>query len=96
MDPVDEFAQLKAEIRRLQERADTLRDGFLRPGARLRSNRFEVSIKRSRRRCLCQRIGYPRPFLPIRAIGTSERSKWSLAMRSRPFVPGMKMFVLVE
>jgi hypothetical protein len=49
MDPVDEFARLKAEIRRLQERADALRDGFLRPGARLRSNRFEVSIKRSRR-----------------------------------------------
>jgi hypothetical protein len=50
MGPVDEFAQLKAEIRRLQDRADALRDGFLRPGARLRSNRFEVSIKPSRRR----------------------------------------------
>jgi hypothetical protein len=50
MDPVDEFARLKAEIRRLQERVDALRDGFLRPGARLRSNRYEVRIKRSRRR----------------------------------------------
>ncbi len=54
MDPVDEFAQLKAEIRRLQDRADALRDGFLRPGARLRSNRFEVSIKRSCRRVLAK------------------------------------------
>lgn len=50
MDPVDEFARLKAEIRRLQDRAEALRDGFLRPGARLRSNRFEVTIKRQRRR----------------------------------------------
>lgn len=50
MDPVDEFARLKAEIRRLQDRADALRDVFLRPGARLRSNRFEITVKRARRR----------------------------------------------
>ena len=50
MDPVDEFARLKAEIRRLQERAEVLRKGFLRPGARLRSNRFEVTVRRQRRR----------------------------------------------
>jgi hypothetical protein len=50
MDPVDEFARLKAEIRRLQDRADALRDGFLRPGARLRSNRFEIMINRQKRR----------------------------------------------
>lgn len=50
MDPVDEFARLKAEIKRLQDRAAVLRDGFLRPGARLRSNRFEITVKRSKRR----------------------------------------------
>lgn len=50
MDPVDEFARLKAEIRRLQDRAEVLREGFLKPGARLRSNRFEVTIKRQKRR----------------------------------------------
>jgi len=50
MDPVDEFARLKAEIKRLQDRAEVLREGFLRPGARLRSNRFEVTVKRQRRR----------------------------------------------
>jgi hypothetical protein len=50
MDPVDEFARLKAEIKRLQDRAEVLRDSFLRPGARLRSNRFEVTVKRQRRR----------------------------------------------
>ena len=50
MDPVDEFARLKAEIKRLQDRAEVLREGFLRPGARLRSNRFEVTVKRMRRR----------------------------------------------
>ncbi|NJS40598.1 MAG: hypothetical protein HC783_18165 [Rhodobacteraceae bacterium] len=50
MDPVDEFARLKAEIKRLQDRAEALREGFLRPGARLRSNQFEISVKRMRRR----------------------------------------------
>lgn len=50
MDPVDEYARLKAEIRRLQDRAEALRDGFLRPNARLRSNRFEIMVKRTRRR----------------------------------------------
>lgn len=50
MDPVDEFAWLKVEIRRLQDRADVLREGFLKPGARLRSNRFEVTVKRQKRR----------------------------------------------
>jgi hypothetical protein len=50
MDPVDEFARLRAEIKRLQDRAEVLREGFLRPGARLRSNRFEITVKRSRRR----------------------------------------------
>lgn len=50
MDPVDEFARLKAEIKRLQDRAEVLREGFLRPGARLRSNRFEITVKRARRR----------------------------------------------
>lgn len=50
MDPVDEFARLKAEIRRLQDRAEVLRAGFLRPGARLRSNRFEITVKRQTRR----------------------------------------------
>lgn len=49
MDPVDEFARLKADIRRLQDRADALRAGFLKPGARLRSNRFEVTVKRQKR-----------------------------------------------
>ncbi|MFM7446233.1 MAG: hypothetical protein ACKO2N_20450 [Tabrizicola sp.] len=50
MDPVDEFARLKAEIKWLQGRAEVLREGFLRPGARLRSNRFEVTVKRQKRR----------------------------------------------
>jgi hypothetical protein len=50
LDPVDEFARLKAEIKRLQDRAEVLQEGFLRPKARLRSNRFEVTIKRQKRR----------------------------------------------
>jgi hypothetical protein len=50
MDPVDEFARLKAEIKRLQDRAEVLREGFLWPGARLRSNRFEITVKRQKRR----------------------------------------------
>ena len=41
MDPVDEFAKLRAEIQVLEGRAAVLRDSFLRPGVRLRSNGFE-------------------------------------------------------
>ena len=43
MDPADAFAQLKSEIRRLEDRAQVLRDDFVKPGMRLRSNRFEVT-----------------------------------------------------
>ena len=50
MDPVDECARLKTEIRRLQDRAEALREGLLRPRARLRSNRLEIMVKRRRRR----------------------------------------------
>jgi hypothetical protein len=50
MDPVDEYARLKDEIRRLQDRAEVLRAGFLHPGARLRSNRYEITVKRQKRR----------------------------------------------
>lgn len=50
MDPVEEFARLKTEIRLLEDRAQALRDGFLKPGARLRSNRLEVVIKHQKRR----------------------------------------------
>jgi hypothetical protein len=50
MDPVAEFARLKDEIRRLEDRAQLLRAGFLQPGARLRSNRFEIVVKQQWRR----------------------------------------------
>lgn len=50
MDPVDEYARLKDDIRRLQDRAEALRAGFLRPGARLRSNRYEITVRRQKRR----------------------------------------------
>ena len=45
MDPVDELARLRAEIKRLEAREATLRAEMLRPGARLRSNMHEVVIK---------------------------------------------------
>lgn len=50
MDPVDEYARLKSEVRRLQDRLEVLREGFLRPGARLRSNQYEVQVRRQKRR----------------------------------------------
>jgi hypothetical protein len=50
MDPVDEYARLKSEVRRLQDRLEALRQGFLRPGARLRSNQYEVQVRRQKRR----------------------------------------------
>lgn len=45
LDPVG-----NAKIRLLQDRADQLREWFLKPGARLRSNRFEITIKQQKRR----------------------------------------------
>ena len=50
MDPIDEFAQLRAEILRLEERASALRADLLRPGARRRSNLYEVVVKDQVRR----------------------------------------------
>ena len=50
MDPVEEYAQLKQQITRLQARADQLRDGFLQPGARLRSNQTEIIVRMQTRR----------------------------------------------
>ncbi len=50
MDPVEEYAQLKQQITRLQARADQLRDGFLQPGARLRSNQTEIVVRMQTRR----------------------------------------------
>ena len=50
MDPVDEFARLKAEIKVLEDRAQLLREGFLRPGARRRSNQYEVVVKQQTRK----------------------------------------------
>ena len=50
MDPVDEFAKLRAEIQVLEGRAAVLRDSFLRPGVRLRSNGYEVVVTNQRRR----------------------------------------------
>ena len=50
MHPVDEYARLKAEIRRLEARAKVLRDGFLGSDAPLRSNRHHVVVKTQNRR----------------------------------------------
>jgi hypothetical protein len=50
MNPVDEYARLKDDIRRLQDRAEALRAGFRQPGARLRSNRYEITVRRQKRR----------------------------------------------
>jgi hypothetical protein len=50
MDPVDEFARLRDEIADREARLKVLREAFLQPGARLRSNRFEVVVKTQNRR----------------------------------------------
>ncbi len=50
MDPVEEFVRLKQAIRLLEDRAAVLRDGFLQPGARLRSNGHEILVRRQTRR----------------------------------------------
>lgn len=52
MDPVEEFARLKDEVRRLEERLAVLRAGFLQPFARRRSNQHEVVVRLQSRRVL--------------------------------------------
>lgn len=52
MHPVDEFAALKAEIRRLEARAGILRAAFLAGEAEGRSNQYEVLVRTQSRRVL--------------------------------------------
>ena len=52
MDPVEEFAGLKARIKAMEDRAAVLRASFLRPGARLSSNQHEVIVRRQVRQVL--------------------------------------------
>ncbi|MEL7462042.1 MAG: hypothetical protein AAFX45_09955 [Pseudomonadota bacterium] len=49
MDPVEEFARIKNEIKALKAREQELRQGFL-DGARLRSNAHEVVVKTQKRK----------------------------------------------
>lgn len=50
MNAIDEYVALKEQIRLMQDRADLLREGFLRPDARLRSNQTEIVVKSQNRR----------------------------------------------
>ncbi|MBE2275794.1 MAG: hypothetical protein IAE87_05800 [Rhodobacteraceae bacterium] len=45
MDPVEEFARLKAEVRRMEERLAVLQAGFRSPFARRRSDLHEVVLR---------------------------------------------------
>lgn len=69
MNPVDEFARIRAEIQSLETRAKILRDGFLQPGVRLRSNGFEVTVKNQTRRV------FQKDRLP--ALILNDPSYWS-------------------
>lgn len=50
MNAIDEYVALRERIRMMQDRAEVLREGFLRPNARLRSNQAEVLVKLQNRR----------------------------------------------
>jgi hypothetical protein len=95
LDPVDEFARLKAEIKRLQDRAEVLREGFLRPGARLRSNRFEIRVKRSKRRVfLKDRL--PEAFLADPRFWEERESEVVTCHEIAGFRAGDQDIVLIE
>ena len=95
MDPVDEFARLKAEIKRLQDRAEVLREGFLRPGVRLRSNRFEVTVKRQRRRVF-QKDRLPEAVLSDPRYWEERESEIVTCREIATFRAGDPDIVLVE
>lgn len=95
MDPVDEFARLKTEIRRLQDRAEALREGFLRPGARLRSNRFEITVKRQKRR-LFNKDRLPEAVLTDPRYWDERESEVVICHEIASFRAGDPDIVLVE
>jgi hypothetical protein len=95
MDPVDEYARLKAEIKRLQDRAEVLREGFLAPGARLRSNRFEIVVKRQRRR-LFQKDRLPEAVLSDPRYWEEKDSEVVLCREIAPRPSDDKDVVLIE
>ena len=61
MNPVDEFARIRAELKTMKAREQELRHSFLN-GGRLRSNAHEVVIKTQRRRVFL-RERLPAPVL---------------------------------
>lgn len=50
--PADEFAELSAEIARLQARREALREGFINQSLPIRSNLHEVTVRVQTRRVL--------------------------------------------
>jgi hypothetical protein len=95
LDPVDEFARLKAEIKRLQDRAEVLREGFLRPGARLRSNRFEITVKRSKRRVF-QKDRLPEAMLADPRYWEERESEVVTCHEISSFRTGDEEIILIE
>jgi len=45
MNMVDEYVELKAQIQALENRLAVLREHFMSPGVRLRSAKYEVSVR---------------------------------------------------
>lgn len=74
MHPADEFAQIKAEMRRLKARADTLRQGFIDGANHRRSNRHQVVIEtQCRRKLLREKL--PPHILADEALWEEASSK---------------------
>lgn len=59
---VDEFGELTLEILRLKKRREALRKRLLEPNAPLRSNQFEVTIRRQTRK-LFEKSRLPKEIL---------------------------------
>lgn len=74
MDPVEEYARLQAEARRLEQRMAVLRAGFLVPGARRQSTRHEVVV-RVQRQAVFVKERLPRPILDDPAYWQEQRSQ---------------------
>ncbi len=84
MELVDEFAAVRAEIQRLETRAEALRQALLEPGVRLRSNRNEVVLRHSTRR------SFQRDLLPPELLNAPRFWKESrlVTVSVRPLAPG--------
>jgi len=89
MDPEEEFAEIKALISALKLREQELREGFLRPNCRLKSNQHAVTVRHQKRKVFQKDmlpdvvLNHPTywreitsPIVTIKSMGPATADRW--------------------